>query len=85
MLFAESEASTVSPVSQVREALIKEVICDLNIESGGLLWAYLSFKREKKIYCSKEIYKHDFMMVASDFIGLPDIIVAQYVIFHCGS
>lgn len=41
------------------------------------MWAYLSFKREKKIYGSKELYKHDFMMVASDFIGLPDIIVAQ--------
>ena len=32
-LFAESKASPVSPVSQVREALIKEVIFDLNIES----------------------------------------------------
>lgn len=31
----------------------------------------------KKIYSSKELYKHDFMMVASDFMGLPDIIVAQ--------
>lgn len=32
-LFAESKATPVSPVSQVRETLIKEVICDLNIES----------------------------------------------------
>ena len=32
-LFAESKATPVSPVSQVREALIKEVIFDLNIES----------------------------------------------------
>lgn len=84
MLFAESKATTVSPVSQVREALIKEVICDLNIESGGLLWAYLSFKREKRFTVLKR-YINNFMMVASDFTRLPDIIVAQYVIFHCGS
>lgn len=37
------------------------------------------------MYCSKGIYKHNFMTVALDFIGSTDIIVAQYIIFQCGS
>lgn len=57
------------------------MICNLNIEAvlGTLMG------RGKKIYCSVWIYKHNFMIVALDFMGSTNVIVAQYIIFHDGS